>query len=184
MAEPTNALAPKVTGINRLLDWAAQKMNPAWFSTSGRTLLETAQGKRDPITETHFSPDELAFMRQLVAAKGGDSGAIGYGDYSKLAEQMMKQGKVPASISPSVFSMGDPLGNVQTTLGRFRYARDPQGNLQIVDTYDFNPPQEGVMQEQRTGDYGALGPYGLIRDYAGEKIPPGYGRQVKINLGK
>jgi len=184
MAGPTNSLAPKLTGVNRLIDFAVQKLNPNWFPTSGRMLVETAQGKRDPITEANFSPEELASMRQLIALKNKDSGAIGYGDYTALAQQAMAQGRMPASISPSLLSMGDPMGNVQTTLGRFRYMRDAQGNLQIVDTYDFNPPNQMQTQEARTGDYGAAGPYGLVREYAGEKIPPGYGRQVKINLGK
>jgi len=184
MAESQNALAPKVTGINRLIDWGVQKLNPNWFSTAGRTLVETAQGVKSPITEAHFSPAELDAMRQLIALKGGASGAINYADYIALAAEMNKKGQIPASMSPSLFSLADPMGNVQTTLGRFRYARDPQGNLQIVDSYDFNPPNQMDMQEARTGDYGAFGPYGLIRDYAGEKIPPGYGRNVRINLGK
>ena len=184
MAEPKNALAPKVTGINRLIDWAAQKLDPKLFPTSARTLLETAQGNQEPITETHFSPEELETMRQLIALKGTNAGSIQYNDYRALGKTIQERGQIPASLTPSLFSMGDPLGNIQTTLGRFRYARDPQGNLQVVDTYDFNPPQEGATQEQTTGDYGAFGPYGLIRGYAGEKIPPGYGRNVRINLGK
>jgi hypothetical protein len=79
--------------------------------------------------------------------------------------------------------MADPLGNIQTTLGRFTYQTDPKGNLQIIDRYDFNPPMQQDMREARTGDYGAFGPYGMIREYAGEKIPPGKGRDVRINLG-
>jgi len=76
------------------------------------------------------------------------------------------------------------VGNVQTTLGQFRYVRDPQGGLRVVDTYDFNPLNPHLTQEARTGDYGGFGPYGLIREYAGEKVPPGKGRSVRINLGK
>jgi hypothetical protein len=116
--------------------------------------------------------------------KGGDAGDIQYKDYSTLARAMWEQGQTPMTLSPGLLSMGDPRGNIQTTLGRFKYARDAKGNLVVQDTYDFNPPQEGTMQEQRTGDYGALGPYGLIRDYAGEKIPRGYGRPVNVNLGR
>lgn len=185
MAEPSNALAPQVTGVNRLIDWVAQKLDPKWFPTAGRTLLETAQGKKDPISESHFSPEELEVMRQLIALKGGDKGSINYGDYIKTGMQMREGGKLPMSVTPGLFSLGDPLGNIQTTLGRFRYARDVNGNMQIVDTYDFNPPVVGgTTQEARTGEYGALGPYALIREYAGEKIPTGYGRKVNINLGK
>ena len=175
-----NKLAPEVTGVNRLVDWVAQRLPADKFPTSARTLLETVQGKREPITEAHFSPAELDVMRQLIAQKSGNTGDVQYADYANLQQNLQKQsGALPMSIMPSILSMGDPIGNVQTTLGRFRYARDAKGNLIIQDTYDFNP-HEGVSQEQ----YSAAGPYGLIRGYAGEKIPPGYGRTVNINLGK
>jgi hypothetical protein len=169
MPSPANKLAPEVTGVNRLVDFIAQRLPAHRFPTNARTLLETAQGVRSPITENNFLPEELNALRELIMLKGGDAGNIQYEDYRKLGKPV---------------TLITPLGNVQTTLGRFRYARDVNGNLIIQDTYDFNPPQEGAVQEQRTSDYGALGPYGLIRDYAGQKIPPGYGRPVNINLGR
>lgn len=174
----------KLTGINKVIDFVAQRVDPQTkgLPTSARTLLETVQGGRSRITEANFSPEEIEVMRQLAELKGGDKGAINYADYIALAGEMNKQGKMPASMSPSLLSMADPMGNVQTTLGRFRYQRDPKGNLQISDTYDFNPPNPNATQEARTGDYGAFGVYGLIRDYAGERIPPGMGRDVRVNL--
>ena len=181
--KPEGDAAPKVTGVNKVLDFIAQRLPADVFPTSGRTLLETVQGAKTPITEKNFSPEEMDVMRELAALKGGDKGSINYADYVSLAKEMNKKGKVPASMSPSLFSMADPMGNVQTTLGQFRYMKDPQGNLQVVDKYDFNPPNPNAMQEARTGDYGAFGPYGLIRDYAGEKVPPGAGREVRVNLG-
>lgn len=176
---------PAMTGINRVTDFIAQRLPASSFPTSGRTLLETVQGKRDPITEGNFSPEELAVMKEMIALKGGDAGDIQYGDYQALAKVMRARGKIPASTTPSLFSMSDSLGNVQTTLGRFKYGRDDKGNLVVRDTYDFNPPQDpNSLQEQRTAEYGAMGPYSLIREYAGEKIPPGRGREININLGK
>jgi hypothetical protein len=176
---------PEMTGINRVTDFIAQRLPASSFPTSGRTFLETVQGKREPITESNFSPEELAAMREMIALKGGDKGDIQYGDYQTLAKAMRARGQIPASTTPSLFSMSDSLGNVQTTLGRFKYGRDAKGNLVVQDTYDFNPPQDpNSMQEQRTAEYGAMGPYRLIREYAGEKIPPGRGREININLGK
>jgi hypothetical protein len=174
----------KLTGINKVLDFVAQRVDPQTkgLPTSARTLLETVQGGRSRITEANFLPEEIDVMRQLAELKGGEKGSINYADYVALAKEMNKQGKVPASMSPGLLSMLDPMGNVQTTLGQFRYQRDPKGNLQISDTYDFNPPNPNATQEARTGDYGAFGVYGLIRDYAGERIPPGMGRDVRINL--
>jgi hypothetical protein len=176
---------PELTGINRVSDFIAQRLPASVFPTSGRTFLETVQGKRDPITEGNFSPEELAVMKEMIALKGGDAGDIQYSDYHALAKVMRAQGKIPASTNPSLFSMSDSLGNVQTTLGRFKYGRDAEGNLVVRDTYDFNPPRvPNSMQEQRTAEYGAMGPYRLVREYAGEKIPPGRGREININLGK
>ena len=177
--------APEVTGMNRVVDFIAQKLNPEWFPTSGRTLLETAQGVKTPITEKNFKSEELDIIRQLIALKGSDNGSITYGDYLALAQKLNKDGPPPTSITPGLYSMGDPLGNVHTTLGRFSYRTDPKGNLQVVDKYDFNPPMLQDMREARTGDYGVFGtPYNMIREYAGEKIPPGTGRDVLINLGR
>ena len=176
---------PELTGINRVSDFIAQRLPASSFPTSGRTFLETVQGKRDPITEGNFSPEELSVMKEMIALKGGDAGDIQYGDYHALAKVMRAQGKIPASTTPSLFSISDSLGNVQTTLGRFKYGRDAKGNLVVRDTYDFNPPKDpNSMQEQRTAEYGAMGPYSLVREYAGEKIPPGRGREININLGK
>jgi len=184
MPKSNNALAPEVTGVNRLVDWAVQKLDPSWFPTAGRTFVETAQGARAPITEANFSPAELKALRQLVQYKGGDSGAINnYSDYAKSVEKAT--GDTDVAYSPGIFSLGDPLGNIQTTLGRFKYARDPNGDLIVVDTYDFNPIYGyGRSQEATTGGYGLLSPYALLRNYAGEKMPPGQGRDIRINLGK
>jgi hypothetical protein len=178
--------APKVTGVNKVLDFIAQRVPSSVVSslpTSARTLLETSQGTKTPVTEANFSPKEMEIMRQLAELKGGDKGSVSYADYAALAKDINKKGKEYSSSVPSLFSMGDPMGNVQTTLGQFKYMKDPQGNLQVVDTYDFNPPNPNMTQEARTGDYGGFGLYNLIRDYAGEKIPPGSGREVRINLG-
>ena len=182
MPQPANKLAPKVTGVNKLIDFVAQRLPASMFPTNARTLLETAQGNRDPITENNFSPEELDVIRQLIINQKQESGSVQYPDYYDLVQRRRASGErgIPvSSIMPGLMSMGDAFGNVQTTLGQFRYARDANGNLIAQDMYDFNPPQEG-----QAIDYAASGPYGLLRGYAGEKMPPGTGRPVKINLGR
>jgi hypothetical protein len=172
MPQPANKLAPEVTGVNRLLDFIVQRLPANMFPTNARTLLETAQGNRDPITESNFSPEELAAIKEMITLKGGDVGNIQYEDYDTLVKTMRERGQLPVSKYPGLLSMGDAFGNVQTTLGRFNYARDANGNMVVQDTYDFNP------------QHGSAGPYKLLRDYAGEKIPRGYGRPVNVNLGR
>jgi hypothetical protein len=172
---------PQVTGVNRVVDFIAQRLPAGAFPTAGRTLLETVQGNRDPITESSFSQDELEVLRQLATK---NQGAVRYKDYDALAQELRSKGK-EADSTASLFSLGSPLGNVRNTLGQFTYKLDPKGNLVLEDAYDFNPPgAPGQTREARTADYGTFGPYNMIREYAGEKVPPGKGRPVRVNLGK
>lgn len=173
--------APQVTGVNRVVDFIAQRLPAGAFPTAGRTFLETVQGNRDPITESSFSRDELEVLRQLASK---NKGAVRYKDYDALAQELRSKGK-EADSTASLFSLGSPLGNVRNTLGQFTYKLDPKGNLVLEDAYDFNPPgAPGQTREARTADYGTFGPYNMIREYAGEKVPPGKGRPVHVNLGK
>jgi hypothetical protein len=173
--------APQVTGVNRVVDFIAQRLPAGAFPTAGRTFLETVQGNRDPITESSFSRDELEVLRQLASK---NKGAVRYKDYDALAQELRSKGK-EADSTASLFSLGSPLGNVRNTLGQFTYKLDPKGNLVLEDAYDFNPPgAPGQTREARTADYGTFGPYNMIREYAGEKVPPGKGRPVRVNLGK
>jgi len=137
--------------------------------TSAKTLVKTLQGDKSPITSQNFSNEELEIISDLVANSKG-RGHITYADYIDVGRNMKKAGKMPFSVTPGLFSMGDALGNVQTTLGRFSYSKDDSGT-RITDTYDFNPVSAGLAA-------GLAGPYGLIRNYAGNKIPPGSGRVV------
>ena len=172
MPQPANKLAPQMTGVNRLIDFIAQRLPASKFPTSARTLLETAQGNRDPITESNFSPDELSVLRQLIESTGG-RGNVQYDDYTQfMRQQQQEKGVIPASITPGPLSVLDPIGNVQTTLGRFNYTRDADGNLVITDNYDFNPIRS------------MSGAYGALRNYAAEKIPSGAGRPVNVKLGR
>ena len=176
----TNSLAPKVTGVNRMIDFVMQRLPADKFPTSAQIFLKSVQGDRNPITEKNFSPQELATIKELIRLKGGDAGDIQYSDYNNLAEAMKKRGQMPVSITPGLLSMGDTLGNIQTTLGRFKYARDANGNYIVQDAYDFNAPKSNEPQEPAA----ASGPYGLIREYAGAKMPPGRGRPINIKLGR
>jgi len=156
---------------NSLIDFLLQKFNAQLFPTAAKTLIETVQGNKEPITEKNFSPEELVALKNLIASTN-NRGNVQYEDYLNLMKkEQQEKGTIPMSINPSPLSVLDPIGNVQTTLGRFTYTRDANGNLVVVDKYDFNPIPS------------FSGAYGAIRNYAGEKIPRGSGREVTINLG-
>ncbi len=171
MPQPTNALAPQSS--NRLLDYIVQNTPAQWFPTAGRVFLESMQGKRDPITEADFTPDELNQLRQLINSTEG-RGNVQYKDYVKEKKRKLRDEFLPVvDLPPSILAITNPLGNTAATLGRFKYVRDADGNLRAIDDYDFNPT-----------NIDSYHPYGILRRYAGEKMPPGSGRPVNINLGK
>jgi hypothetical protein len=171
MPQPTNALAPQPS--NRLLDYIVQNTPAQWFPTAGRVFLESMQGKRDPITEADFSPDELKKIRQVIESTQG-RGNVQYKDYVNQKRKMLQEEILPlVDLPPSILAITNPLGNTAATLGRFKYVRDADGNLRAIDAYDFNPT-----------NMDSYSPYAILRRYAGEKMPPGTGRSVNINLGK
>ena len=161
---------PTSSVTNSLIDFLLQKLNPQMFPTSAKTLIETVQGNKEPITEKNFTPEELTALKNLIETTS-NRGDVQYSDYIKFMRKQKEEGTLPASLVPSFLSTLDPIGNLQTTLGRFTYYRDAEGNLIVVDKYNFNK-----ISEQK-------GIFGALRNYAGEKIPEGAGRDVRINLG-
>jgi len=172
--------------MDSLLDLFFANADPKNWSTPARTLIESLQGVTNPITETHFDPEELEFIKTLIKQKGAKSGNITYKDYVEWAKKQ-ESGSVN-SFGPGLASLFDPYGRIQTTLGQFRYAPDKLGNMQVTDMYDFNPmgPKNlrGPGELNNTVWDVASGPYGILRNYAGSKLPVGTGRKVNINLGK
>ena len=184
---PVNALLPKSKNAladggsmaDPLISWILKKLPANSFPTAGRTFLETIQGNKDEITEKNFTPEELLYLRNLIDSTA-ERGNVQYFDYGNLARSKMKEGAPrPMSTTPSLFSLGDAGGNVQTTLGRFNYTTDANGNLIVQDQYNFNP------MSQNQGYAAAMtGPFGVIHNYAERAIPSGAGRNVSINLGR
>lgn len=73
-------------------------------------------------------------------------------------------------------------GSIQTLLGRFNFDIDNKGNLLVKDKYDFNPKTGTTNSESVYEAASSMGPYQLLREYAGEKMPPGSGRDINISV--
>lgn len=84
----------------------------------------------------------------------------------------------------------NPDETIQTLLGKYRYSMNRNGKPVITDTYDFNPGGFGGTVKGGTSEMGvdggevggSSGIYDMVRSYAGNKLPPGKGRDVYINL--
>jgi hypothetical protein len=88
-----------------------------------------------------------------------------------------------------------PREAVHLTLGQFGYKVNPvTGGLEVIDTYDFNPPNfMGAPTSARPAGVESVGTaiegsrgdavYNILRNFAGRVTPPGQGRPVQVNLG-
>jgi hypothetical protein len=77
-------------------------------------------------------------------------------------------------------------GAIGQTLGRFTYGVDPQGNINIKDTYDFGTAVEGFtgkpVPTKRIGLGSLLNPKSAAARYGRTYLPPGQGRPVNIRV--
>lgn len=98
-------------------------------------------------------------------------------------------------VSSSRKVLGDvtPIESIATLLGQFGFTADDQGNLSVIDNYDFNPSKSvitGALSNEKPSfdgmasvvDVGPSALYNQLRAYAGEKIPEGAGRRVNVTL--
>jgi hypothetical protein len=148
-------------------------------------FLDLAHGKND--YERHVA------LRQAGIGTGKDTPfsikpSIQYEDYEKF---------VNPDHSRTILSGENPYDSLGTLLGRFNYALDPKSKQFIVtDKYDFNPPRSlftgtetkystPYAEDLATSPEGVGtggGPYDVLRRYAGSVLPPGQGRDVRIQL--
>lgn len=140
-------------------------------------FLELASGKNN------YERSYFLGQAGLYNSKYGKTGTpfnvpsnIQYPDYGK--------GNQTESENTTSAGTVNPEAAIRTLLGRFNYSVDPKNNLIINDTYDFNPHPGTGGTEALGGDPEASSDpfYTSIRLYAGEKLPPGKGRQVNISV--
>jgi hypothetical protein len=159
----------------------------AKMPSNKRLYLETfADENKSPITERNFTEQELQTIAALIRAKQstdpyGLSGVIQYKDYVPFMTE-----KETSQSSGVNAGTRNPFENIRTSLGQFRYVIDPNtGAARVLDQYDFNRlPETRFNQAMSRGDYvvNTLDPYALLRIYAGERMPPGTGRPVELNI--
>jgi hypothetical protein len=131
----------------------------------------------------------------------GKAGVEDWRDVLKLKPYIQyKDYNINQQETRNVFRKFSDEETLATFLGQFNFDIDPTTNaLVIKDTYDFNPPKSTLtgqaVQHSSPGEFGAAelpaaldtggsGLYGIVRDYAGSKIPPGQGREVILNLNQ
>jgi hypothetical protein len=151
-----------------------------------RMFVADLLGNKEPFTETDLTSSDRDLLKK-IASSSKDKGYIDYADYGVN------------SIDRSMFrNILDDRYNLKTLLGKAKVEVDPQGNLIVKDTFDFNDKKDVKNLEdfkfalkditdayQGKSGYGKGGIYSMLRQvgkYFGSG--PGEGAPVKINLGK
>lgn len=116
------------------------------------------RGRREPITEKDFVPEELEAYRAIIAKKGAPEGHVDYPDY------------------------GDNAAALRTALGGFNYKGD-----EVTDQYDFNTNRGGGNAEKYLPlrmVAALVNPIGMAAYIGRKTVPPGAGVPVHLNLAK
>ena len=154
-----------------------QAINGFFNGSLNPDFLELASGK------TNYERSQFLSRAGLYNSKYGKTGTpfnvpsnIQYSDYNQ-------RNKTEAENNVSAGAT-NPEAAIRTLLGRFNYTVDPNNNLIINDSYDFNDHPGTGGTEANGGDPEASSDprYTAIRLYAGEKMPPGQGRVVNMSL--
>jgi hypothetical protein len=165
-------------------------------------IVESANNKNvytesleNPFNPLNYIPEgkktSAKRAKMLDDMKGGDLTTPGYVDYNTYNK---KTGLGSINSSPGFHSVFSDTGRVLTTLGQFNYSILPNGDVQVTDTYDFNPMllddqgQESKRANAFTNSELSVlsGGYYPLRKL-GEKLLPereGKGRKINIVLPK
>ena len=158
--------------------------------TNAKILAETLAGNKGTITSSDFTQEERDMLRKLVDYKINQTNkqedSVNYTDYIRFAKATNNEPKhwKWTGAEPGLSDIFHPLDRLKTTLGQFKYKKI-NNEIEVFDNYDFN--KSGTTSISSLENYGlndilGAGPYGMIRQYAGEHIPPGSGRKVYLKL--
>lgn len=134
-------------------------------STPVATMLDDifvpAMGRK--ITEKNFSPESTQILRQMALdnnLKAGDKMKINYEDFNKYGAEM--SARFVSGTNEDVQSLKDKLINlkpadeIKMTLGEAMISVDEEGNIKVVDQYDFNSWAYYGKGKQANGKYQEL----------------------------
>ena len=192
----------------KVMDAVVKVLPSSWLPTHAKTLVETVQGKTEPLTEKDFDPDELQVMRKSVglveqnlrkpgaeiSVRDTKKGAVRYEDYPTVRNAL---NTLPTDQYYTQYGRGleknytlgqmvrkTPEERVYHTLGRYNYKQDEAGNIMVQDTYDYPDLRAGHAALDVPSAWEAIKrPYEAIVQYA-YKVRPDTekGRPVRVLL--
>jgi len=120
-----------------------------------------AMGRK--ITEKNFSPEAIEILRKMAVdnkLKPGDSMKIDYKDFNKygaeLSARFVTGTNEDAQTIKQKLANLSPADEVKMTLGEAMIEVDDEGNIRVVDQYDFNSWAYFGKGKQKNGEYLSL----------------------------
>lgn len=125
-----------------------------------RTYMSAMMGNRSGPNMQHFSAADIAAIHQAaahamgrpisdsIAGPQGPRGVIDYQDYGGQASPTIGKSRFDEMSNPLSLlrlSATDPNFRMETTFGQARYKVNPQGQLEVSDTYNFNAPRASMQ---------------------------------------
>ena len=116
--------------------------------TNAKIFLETVIGnKKDPITIKDFTKDEVKEIKNAILHSKQHGYKTGLFNIQKN-DNAVRYSNYPDVPNPSrLTNTFTPQGRVATTLGQFGYEVLPNGDVKILDHYDFMPVPEGGLRK-------------------------------------
>ena len=140
-------------------------------TTPIKTFMDDVFNSRDPllgsmnrtITETNFSPESMSVLKQYAKDKGlkaGQSIAIDYNDFNKYGAKMTAKLYSGSNekwnvVRDKLLNM-TPADEVKMTLGEAMLEADNDGNIKVIDRYNFNDWVWFGKGKQEDGKYLSL----------------------------
>ncbi len=140
-------------------------------TTPIKTFMDDVFNSRDPllgsmnrtITETNFSPESMSVLKQYAKDKGlkaGQSIAIDYNDFNKYGAKMTAKLYSGSNekwnvVRDKLLNM-TPADEVKMTLGEAMLEADDDGNIKVIDRYNFNDWVWFGKGKQEDGKYLSL----------------------------
>lgn len=120
-----------------------------------------AMGRK--ITEDNFSPESINILKQIALdnnLKAGDSMKIDYEDFNKYGAEMSARfvsgtNENISDIKQKLLNL-TPADEVKMTLGEAMLSVDQEGNIKVIDQYDFNSWSWYGKGKQEDGKYLSL----------------------------
>ena len=168
-----DAVRTKKTSFGKNVEGAMQ-FGKALTSTPVATMLDDIflPNLGRTITEKDFSPEATEILRRMALdnnLKAGQSMDISYTDFNKYGANLsarMTSG-TNENVGGIVGKLADikPADEVKMTLGEAKITVDDDGNIQVIDQYDFNswvnygegPDAKGKYKELKSEEFEGSG---------------------------